>query len=107
MTDTVKNIAVGFIIIAILFLAYKFLVVKKEEPSPAVSANSSIPGIARNENLSTNTRDASSVLQRIKNIKIDTELFYGDVFKSLEDFRVEILPVPVGRENPFAPVAQN
>ena len=101
MTNTTKNILTGLVIVVILFTAYKFLVAKKEPPETSVKTSSTIE-IDREESFAV--REAASTLQRIKNIEIDTTVFSGDVFKSLKDYRVEVLPVPVGRDNPFAPI---
>jgi len=99
MTDIVKNILIGLIIVVVLFAAYKLLVSKKEEPKVTTSSTVGV----RSGDIFT-TREAASTLQKIKSIEVDTSLFSGEVFKSLKDFRVEVLPVPVGRDNPFAPV---
>lgn len=42
-------------------------------------------------------------LTRLKNIKIDTDVFDSDAFLSLRDISVTISDQPVGRENPFIP----
>jgi hypothetical protein len=103
MTDKVKNILTGLIIVVILFIAYKFLVAKKPEPEPLPTSKTDV-AIGVNPQVSFEAREAAATLQRIKSIKIDAELFSGDVFRSLEDNRVVVLKVPVGRDNPFAPV---
>lgn len=101
MTDTLKNILIGLIIVVVLFAAYKLLVSKKEEPKTSLTTSSTV-GVESRDTFTT--MEAASTLQKIKSIEIDTSLFSGEVFKSLKDFRVEVLPVPVGRDNPFAPV---
>ncbi len=101
MTDTTKNIVMGIIIIVVLFAAFKLLVPKKEnaEVSPTVNTAVNI-----NTKTSSATREASLTLQKIKSIEVDTEVFSDKTFKSLKDFRVNILPEDVGRDNPFAPI---
>ncbi len=101
MTDTTKNILTGLIIIVILFAAYKFLVAKKDLPEVSVKTVSTLE-IKKGD--SFDVREAASTLQKIKNIEIDTAMFSGEIFKSLKDYRMEVLPVPVGRDNPFAPI---
>jgi hypothetical protein len=45
-----------------------------------------------------------ALLLEIRSIKLDESILSDPVFISLEDFGQEIIPEPVGRENPFAPV---
>ncbi len=101
MTNEIKNIVIGVIIVVVLFAAFKLLVPKKEEPEISPSTATSV-----NEKIKTSfeTREAALTLQKIKSIEVDTEVFSGSVFKSLKDFRVNILPEDVGRDNPFAPI---
>lgn len=51
-------------------------------------------------------RNAQTVLvqlRQIEQVNIKTALFVDPRFESLTDFRKEIVPEPVGRENPFVP----
>ena len=48
--------------------------------------------------------DLLNLLLDIRSIKLDGNIFSKETFKSLEDFGQEIIPEPVGRENPFAPI---
>lgn len=43
-------------------------------------------------------------LEKMKSVKLDTALFEDNVFKSLEDFTVEIPKQPIGRRDPFAAI---
>jgi hypothetical protein len=45
-----------------------------------------------------------SALSQLRLVKLDLTLFKSPIFKSLEDFSVEIEPQPFGRPNPFAPL---
>ncbi len=101
MTDTTKNILIGGIIIVVLFAAFKLLVSKKEEPE--ISSSVVTERSFETKTFSA-TREAALTLQKIKSIEVDTEVFSSEAFKSLKDFRVNILPEAVGRDNPFAPV---
>jgi len=49
-------------------------------------------------------REIISLLLELRAIKLDSELFESNVFKSLKDFGVVLEPEPVGRVNPFAPL---
>jgi len=103
MTDKTKNMLIGIIILVVLFGSYKLLVRKNDSAEPSLSVNNTavIPDSNR-FNTPPSSREASITLQRIKRIKIDTGVFSGDVFKSLIDFRTEILPEPIGKNNPFS-----
>ncbi len=101
MTDTTKNIVMGIVIIVVLFAAFKLLVPKKEDTEVSPTVNTVV-----NTNIKTSsaTREAALTLQKIKSIEVDTGIFSDKTFKSLKDFRVNILPEDVGRDNPFAPI---
>lgn len=45
-----------------------------------------------------------SLLNQIQSLRIDTELFKDPVYRSLQDYSVDIPSENVGRPNPFAPV---
>ena len=47
-----------------------------------------------------------SILQSVSSIKIDTAFFSSPVYQSLVDYSITVPPEPVGRTDPFAPVAQ-
>jgi len=102
MTDTTKNIVMGIIIIVVLFAAFKLLVPKKEDAEVSPTVNTAV--VNTNIKISSATREAALTLQKIKSIEVDTEVFSDKTFKSLKDFRVNILPEDVGRDNPFAPI---
>jgi hypothetical protein len=45
------------------------------------------------------------VLTDLKTLKLDDSIFSDPEFKNLRNFRVELNPEPVGRDNPFAPIS--
>jgi hypothetical protein len=47
-----------------------------------------------------------SELLRLNSIKLDNRIFTDVAFQSLEDFGQELVPEPIGRVNPFAPVGE-
>jgi hypothetical protein len=47
-----------------------------------------------------------SELLRLNSIKLDNRIFTDVAFQSLEDFGQELIPEPIGRVNPFAPVGE-
>jgi hypothetical protein len=42
-------------------------------------------------------------LNELKGLKLDSAFFDNALFVSLQDFSVTLVPVPVGRPNPFLP----
>jgi hypothetical protein len=51
--------------------------------------------------------DLISLLFELSNVDLDGALFEKRSFQSLVDFGQEILPQPIGRPNPFAPVGSD
>ena len=45
-----------------------------------------------------------STLLALRAVKLDGTIFTDPVFTSLKDFSTEIVPEPIGRPNPFAPL---
>lgn len=45
-----------------------------------------------------------STLLALRAVKLDAAIFSDPAFMSLKDFSTQIVPEPVGRPNPFAPV---
>lgn len=46
-----------------------------------------------------------SLLTQIQSLKIDAEFFNDAVYNTLKDHTQTIMPVEVGRRNPFAPIS--
>lgn len=44
------------------------------------------------------------LLNQIQSLRIDDSFFTGAAYNSLQDYSVAVPPLPVGRENPFAPI---
>lgn len=49
-------------------------------------------------------RDLVATLLQLRAIGLDGTIFSDPAFQSLVDYGIEIVPEPVGRENPFAPL---
>lgn len=57
--------------------------------------------------LSSPTQDAVvQTLLALRAVKLDGTIFSDPAFLSLEDFSTQIVPEPVGRDNPFAPTSR-
>lgn len=55
----------------------------------------------------TQQSEALSALLEMRTIKLDGRLFENRAFQSLVDTNREIVPEPVGRQNPFAPIGED
>jgi hypothetical protein len=49
-------------------------------------------------------KDLVATLLALRAVRLDASLFSDPAFVSLKDFSTEIVPEPVGRPNPFAPL---
>lgn len=49
---------------------------------------------------------AVDMLSRLSALKLDRALFDSELFKTLQDFGIEVVQEPKGRTNPFAPIGQ-
>lgn len=49
-------------------------------------------------------QDLIALLTTLKSIRLDTAIFSDPAFQSLQDFSQALVPEPVGRPNPFAPL---
>ena len=52
-------------------------------------------------------RDLVATLLALRAVKLDASLFTDPAFVSLKDFSTQIVPEPVGRPNPFAPLGSS
>jgi len=48
-------------------------------------------------------RELLGLLLEIKSVELDGSIFSDPAFRSLKDFGQELISLPVGRSNPFAP----
>lgn len=51
-------------------------------------------------------RDLVATLLQLRTVTLDGTVFSDPAFQSLRDFGSQIVPEPVGRPNPFAPLTQ-
>ena len=87
--------AAGAIIIAGLYFFYPSGGGEEELLVSSGPANSASAAIGR---------EFLSVLLDLRGLKLDTSVFDGESFRSLQDFSVELSPQPTGRKNPFLPI---
>lgn len=49
-------------------------------------------------------QDLIALLTTLKSIKLNADIFSGQSFRSLQDYSQALVPEPIGRTNPFAPL---
>lgn len=99
MSSLLKNILFALALAFILWLGYKIFFAEDE---PSLSAqNATVVTEALRE-----TQKFLRTLQQLRSIGFNEEIFNDARFQSFVDYRQPIVPEPVGRQNPFAPIGQ-
>jgi hypothetical protein len=90
-------ILVGILVIA-AFAVYSYFFASAPQQSltaTAVTSNAAVD------------QDLITLLTTLKSIKLDASIFSDPAFQSLQDFSQALVPEPVGRTNPFAPLGSS
>lgn len=90
-----KTIILVCVLVIVAFFAYSYFFTGTSQPILSSSAPSA--NIAVDQNLIT-------LLSTLNSIKLDPSIFSDPAFQSLQDFSQALVPQPVGRQNPFAPL---
>ncbi|MAF59275.1 MAG: hypothetical protein QF858_01970 [Candidatus Pacebacteria bacterium] len=92
-----KNILIGATLIALAFVGYNFFFSGNDGGVlTSVTNEAAADAIVGKELL--------ALLLDLKSIDLDESIFDDPAFRALLDFGRDIVPEPVGRENPFAPL---
>jgi hypothetical protein len=91
-----KNIILIIIIFAIAFIGYTLLFGKDRNEAVLSSESTGEMSVVEG--------DLVSLLIELRSVKLDDSIFSNPAFRSLRDFSQELVPEPVGRRNPFAPL---
>lgn len=91
-----QNVLILLVVIVAGFIAYSIFFA---HPEAAPLTESSV---AAAEN--PVDQELIALLLTLHSISLDTTLFTDPKFTSLKDFTRELVPEPVGRPNPFAPL---
>lgn len=89
-----KNLFLGLFAILVLFAGYKFFFSASD--APALVATEVAPAGQGGAILAT--------LLQLKSLTLNGTLFATPAFRTLRDFSQRLVPEPVGRDNPFAPI---
>ncbi len=88
------------ILVAILviggFIAYSYFFTSKPQAALTATAPQNASGV---------DDDLISLLAQLKTIRLDGSFFSDPVYQSLQDFSQQLVPEPVGRPDPFAPLS--
>jgi hypothetical protein len=91
-----KSIIIVLVILIIATVAYTVIIGEKDDSLLVSESSVDISSASQG--------DLLALLLEIRTIKLDESILSDEAFRSLKDFGQEIVPEPVGRENPFAPV---
>ncbi len=100
--DVIKNVLTVLVVLAMVFIAYKLLVIVKEDKDlkgEPLAQDIEVVTTSRAELVSV--RDIEFLSRKLEGIEVDTEVFLDKDFSSLEDYRTSVHTEPVGRSNPF------
>jgi hypothetical protein len=96
MSNLLKNLLIALVLAVVLFLGYNLFLAEDDETSLSSATGES--------QAARETQAFLVRLQSLRAVDINTNVFTDSTFRSLTDFRQEIVDEPTGRANPFAPV---
>lgn len=107
----IKNIGIGVAVAVVLGGAYLFLVKDTKQESPLLTKEGVPADVAAGGSgaqttytgESSEARDIAVVLNQLKAVSINGEIFDNPAFRALTDFHLNASPEPKGRQNPFLP----
>jgi hypothetical protein len=97
MLQKYKKIIIVVVVVVLLFVVYSMFFKKTAEPVLSTTPTSG-------QNLSAENSELITLLSQLKTINLNKTIFSDAIFLSLFDFSVTLIPEPVSRPNPFAPV---
>ncbi len=93
-----RNLIILVLLVGAGFVAYSYFY-KPQEDSALLAESASTISPAE-QNLIT-------ILVELKAITLDASIFADPAFQSLQDFSQALVPEPLGRPNPFAPLGRS
>ncbi len=90
----------GILIVVIIVIA---LLVWYSMSNQSDSSSDRILSTTSSEHL-VDDRELLQILTNMEKIRLDGRIFESDVYLSLQDFSRSIVPEPIGRPDPFAPL---
>lgn len=99
MSSLLKNILFALALAVILWLGYRIFFAADDVSRTALNA-----GVVTQASL--DTQAFLRTLQQLRDIEFNEQIFSDPRFQSFIDYRQAIIPEPVGRLNPFAPIGR-
>lgn len=94
-----KNIILGLIAVVLLFVGYVVLFGGEDDGAALTSESPSGESAVGS--------DLLTLLLELNSLELNATIFENPLFQQLQDFSQELVPEPVGRNNPFAPVGSD
>ena len=94
-----KNILVIVTIVVVAFVAYSMFFAGRDITTNILTSSTVGPGIQSSVN-----SELLLLLINLKSIRLNDSLFGDPAFKELRDYGQDLVPEPLGRENPFSPI---
>lgn len=109
MNSKIKNIIIGFIVLAVLGAGIYFFLIKKDSaPTLTSSTGTVLPTdstVVTTDETAQISKDFLSLLLSVKSIKLDDAILKNQTFSSLKDSSIVLTQDGnEGRTNPFAPI---
>ena len=98
--SSLKNVTTILVILTAAFLGY-YLFVQKDQSELALEGSGEV------EKLFADVQKYTERRQQLDRIKLRTELFTDERFRSLVGYSTEVPEQPIGRENPFDEATRN
>lgn len=100
-TTLIINIAIGALIVAVLYVGYFSFKKdgKLEEPSQEATVNLGTQAILTSQQVTQTFKEFDNLKRSVAN---SIAVFSLPAFQELKDYSIEVFPEPVGRENPFS-----
>ncbi len=92
-----KKIIIAAAVLVALFVAYGYFFKNEENGSLKVTED------AISSKQFAAGKELISLLVDMKSLKLNSDIFENNIFRSLQDFGLSLPPEPQGRVNPFLP----
>lgn len=99
----VTKLLIILLVLAAAFFLYRYFFVSSKSPADTPGLESAGAGGNSAGSAAAATDEFVRLLERLQDVKLNSDLFASPAWQSLINFRVELVPEPKGRRNPFLP----
>lgn len=104
----ITNIISAAVILVLALLGYRLFFASSEETAPGLTAESDgLSSSPADLGLNNPDQEFLAVLNSLKTLDLESDIFNDPVFRGLTDFSQPLKPEPSGRRNPFDPFNPN